>query len=428
MILGLALLIIAVTLYFVFKYINNNSQQKISSDTTHVTDNPVYKQTGDKKPDMKYLLANIERQLDSILFSFGIKKEWIATSRAGAHEKSEKVPPTKSYYKDASWFLKDVIIPKDLSSAEVNLDLSLYTKNSGLVPSATEDIKTKDIEFDISSSDSSAMPMVRIYLNHSDKVTRESGTFSIILNNIGDYKKDEIDKILSTTNEFSFIFPRSFENVELQNKLIQLRKDVIINMTLSAKDNSDADFLTSDEKDLKTKIKSFITDYPSISKVIISRADAAPLPQGMAGKIKEEFLKFNIRAIGDTALIPVVAKSEEDSKDKVSIIISNLKNYAAKFGKGIAVVTLSYDDFIKLYNEILVLKKLGYKFYNLAEYFTKESDKEKKDKLKEEKLTEKKEEKKDTKKNVKVPPQKDDKKKDNIKKDDKKIKLNTNKK
>jgi hypothetical protein len=40
----------------------------------------------------------------------------------------------------------------------------------------------------------------------------------------------------------------------------------------------------------------------------------------------------------------------------------------------------------KLYNEILVMKKLGYKFYNLAEYFTKEADKEKKDKLKRRKI------------------------------------------
>jgi hypothetical protein len=125
--------------------------------------------------------------------------------RRGASQ-SRKQPQSKNYYKDAHWFLKDVMIPKDLTTAEMNLDLSLYANNYRLVPSASEDIKTKDIEFDISDiKDSSAMPLVRIYLNHSDKAIRESGTFSIIINNIGDYKKDEIDKILGTTNEFSFI-------------------------------------------------------------------------------------------------------------------------------------------------------------------------------------------------------------------------------
>lgn len=416
MVLGLGLFIIAVTLFVTFKYLNQKSEQKPDKDTTLVTINPPTGENSDKKPDMKYLLTNIERQIDSILFSFGIKKEWITTLRAGAHSKTDKLPPSKSYYKDAHWFLKDVLIPRDLTTAEMNLDLSLFASNYGLVPAAEEDIKTKDIEFDISSKDSSAIPLVRIYLNHSDKAVRETGTFSIILNNIGDYKKEEIDKILNSTSEFSFIFPRSLENIDLQNKLIQNRKDVIINLTISSKNNSDADFISIDDKDIKTKIKSFIADYPSITRVILSKADAAPLPQGMAGKIKEEFLKFNIKALSDSSLVPVLSKTDEDAKEKPAIIINNLKNYSARFGKGIAIVTLSHDDFNKLYDEILIMKKLGYKFYNLSDYFTKEAEKEKKDKLKEEKQNEKKDDKKDIKKNGKTETKKNDKKTDKTKK------------
>jgi len=75
MILGMLLLIIAVTLYFTFKYFNQKSVLKTNVDTTQVTVNPPNVENSDKKPDMKFMLANIERQVDSILFSFGIKKD-----------------------------------------------------------------------------------------------------------------------------------------------------------------------------------------------------------------------------------------------------------------------------------------------------------------------------------------------------------------
>jgi hypothetical protein len=106
-------------------------------------------------------------------------------------------------------------------------------------------------------------------------------------------------------------------------------------------------FISTDEKDLKARIKIIYYRLSERLKVILSKADAAPLPQGMVNRIREEFLKFNIRAISDSSLIPALSKSEEDSKDKASIIVNNLRNYSARFGKGIMVVTLSYEDFTK---------------------------------------------------------------------------------
>ncbi len=415
---ALILLAVSILLYFIIKPKTPSVNQNTGKDSTSINTD---KTTQTKPADLKYIQANLDKDIDSILSCYGIKKEWITTFAGGQKSTTTKTgaPKSKIDGREAEWFVKDVLIPKDLTSAEVNLDISLFVNNLGLLPAVNEDIKTKDIIIDIRKSNdtSSSAPLSRIYVTHSEKSVRETGTFCIIINNLGDYKKDEIDKILNTTSEFSFTFPRNLENIDLQNKLVQAKKDIIINITLSAKDNSDADFISTDDKDIRQRVKSFTSDFPGITKVLLTKADANPLPPGLMSKVSEEFAKYNIKVIGDSMLVPLLSKAEEDSKEKVNILVGNIKTKAKQTGKGISVINLSYDDFTKFYNEMLILKKLGYKFYNLSDYLGKEADKLKKEKQKDEKVkTDIKDEKDKKDKNTKVPVQKDKPKKTDVKK------------
>lgn len=396
------LLAISISLFFILKSKYPGKDLKTTTDSTITSTANSNEKIQIKQIDIKLFQANLDNDIDSILAAFGIRKDWVSTftpqqkapitkptaptaKTTGPKTTAPKTstPAPKRNPKEAQWFVKDVIIPRDLASAEINLDISLYVAGSGYLPEVNEDIKTKDIIIDIKSiaDSSSTTPLARIYITHSDKISRETGTFCLILSNLGDYKKDEIDKVLGTTSEFTFTFPRSLENIELQNRLVQLKKGIVINLTESAKDNSGADFTTLDDKDIKQKVKSFGVDYPGVTKVLLTKMDAQPLPTGLTGKIIEEYQKYNIRVINDSMLTPLFGKADEDSKDKIKIIINNIKTKAAQTGKGIAILNLNFDDFTKLCSELLTLKKLGYKFYTLTDYLSKEAERKRKEEL-----------------------------------------------
>ncbi len=392
--LALALLAVSVTLFFILKSKYPGIDLKPAVDSISTTSNGVSEKPQIKQVDLKTFKAHLDGDIDSILATFGIKREWIATitpqqkeppGKPTAPNDKSKAPKTKPVPKrnptEAEWFVKDVSIPKDLASAEVNLDISLYVTTSGYIPVVNEDIKTKDIIIDIkkSSDTLSAAPLARVYVTHSDKAVRETGTFCLILSSLGDYKKDEIDNVLSSTNDFTFTFPRNLENIELQNRLVQSKKDLVINLTESGKDNSAADFTTTDDKDIRQKVKSFSVDYPGVTKVILTKIEGPALPQGLTWKITSEFAKYNIRVINDSALTNLLGKADEDSKDKIRIIINNIRTKALQTGKAISILNLSYDDFTKLSDELLTLKKLGYRFYNLTDYLNKEAELKKKE-------------------------------------------------
>jgi hypothetical protein len=104
------------------------------------------------KSEPKDLRESLDYSIDSILYNFGIKKDWITTEK-----KTSK----------AEWFNKSVLIPKDVTSAEVNLDISSYLNEAGLSSKVTEDILSKDITIYISNPDTNCLPI--IHVTHSDK-------------------------------------------------------------------------------------------------------------------------------------------------------------------------------------------------------------------------------------------------------------------
>jgi hypothetical protein len=183
-------------------------------------------------PNLEMLQKSLDGNIDSVLSGFGIKKEWITTLYNTHGEKTT----AKNTTKDAEWFTKSVIIPKDLNSIEVNLDLSGYINSTGLTSSTSEDIISKDITLIVSNPDTvkSKLPLAKINVAHSDKVTRESAMFCFIINGIGDYSLEEIDKLVMNKSEFSYVFPRNLDEIDVQNKLLQHKKDILIIIILTS--------------------------------------------------------------------------------------------------------------------------------------------------------------------------------------------------
>ena len=345
------------------------------------------------------ILANrCNREIDSVLYNFGIKKEWITTA-------SKKVSSS------AKWFVKDVKIPHDLTTAEINLDLSTYVKSIGLKESVREDIRTTAITFIIDApqdtSGENTLPLAIINITPAKDIKRDAGTLVLIINQISNFDKDELENILNISNEFSYIFPRNPEEIELQNKLIQMKKDVLVNLTVGANDNFDADFrIGMEEKDLKQRVKSIASDFPSIKSAILSKISKEVPNDPVFGLIINEFRKNGIYVYRDTILTKLLNSTEEDSDNKVKLIVDRLKEKASHSGNVIAVLNLSNDEFVDFYSKTQNLKKLGFKFYTFSHFIDREQERiEKEKEKKEEELKKQLREKESSKKKTTKPKQ-----------------------
>lgn len=318
----------------------------------------------------------------------------------------------------ALWYTKYVLIPKDVNTTVINLDLTNYFRLLGLSSNVSEDIRTTDITFSVTDADDTSSgadtkPLARIFINHSDKITRESGTFIVILDNIGDYKRNEADDLLSNTSEFTFIFPRSPDDIDVQNKMIQQKKDVILNVTEGKNDNYDADFRIGMElKEIRQKVRSLSADYPSVKTILLTRTDVLSGIDRTMPEIIDELEHYSFRVYTDTSLTKLLSVSDNDSKNKIGIIVSQMKFHASAGKKLMTILNLTYDEFQSFYSEVLTMKKLGYRFYTLSRMNEIELEKQKREKLKQEKADKT----KDTKKEQTPKQKKEQPKKKNAKK------------
>ena len=415
----IALIAVAASL-LISKYILNDpsNENKIT-----ITGNNEEKFTPTSRLEPGELKNVLSTGIDSVLKNFGIKAEWISNN---SDEKTNK-KSGKNENKDAALFTKTVIIPTELTSIEVNADLSSFFKQYGLSSNVSEDIITKDVVISLNESDTSMgkLPLAKINIVHSDKVHRESAIVCVIINNITEYDNEDIDKILMNKSEFSFVFPRNLDEIDLQNKLLHHKKDVIINLTVGGKENYETDFNASmDEKAIRERVKSFSVDFPTVTTVILSKKDSDVNP-AFISSVQNELSNYKIRVINDYELAALFTKAEEETGEKYTIFASNIKTKGSLAKSIVTSVAVNKDDFDKFYDEILKLKKLGYKFYNFAEFSARKDAFEKAEHEKQEKMREEQQKKLAEKKNTE---KKQTEKKQTEKKTDTKKKTDVKKK
>jgi hypothetical protein len=375
-ILAAALIVLSFVTGVFKKSENNTPTEQISHKKTN----------NNTAPNLDILAKRCDEDIDSILFNFGLKKEWIKTIYTQEEEQTSK--QHRQGAPRAGWFVKDVSIPKDLTTAEVNLDLSSYVNYSGLKVTVKEDIRTTAISLTINAPNDTLpniLPLAKINITPTDKIKREPGTLVLIINQTNDFKKETIENILNISNEFSFIFPRNPEEIELQNKLVQMKKDVLINLTIGTAENVDADFrIGMDDKDVKQRVKSIVSDFPSIKSVILSKVNSSVPNDAIFSLASGELRKNGINAYHDTMLTELLSKKEQDSDNKIQLIINRLKEKTAISGKVISILNLSGDEFPDFYNSVQGLKKRGYEFYTLTQYLNREEDRFQKEKREDE--------------------------------------------
>ena len=114
-------LIVVVSALLISKYVLNKDTSSTRNEVPGLTDES--KDNSEvKKVDIEQLKVVLSTGIDSVLRNFGIKNEWITNSNDEKNRKKGSKPQNK----DAELFVKNVLIPNDLTSIEVNADISSY--------------------------------------------------------------------------------------------------------------------------------------------------------------------------------------------------------------------------------------------------------------------------------------------------------------
>jgi hypothetical protein len=339
-----------VLLYF---YLNrtNNDKENLPEQKT------------EKKYSDEELKKIIPNEVDSLLFSFGIKKEWIKDIKVD--KKNEKASPEL-------WFAKDAAIPLDLGTIGVTNSLTNMLHYFGLEGVINEDPKTRNVNADIYFKKDSLKKTVGVLkLTYNDKVKRDASDVCFILNNISDFKSSDLNDVLNSPESFSVVLPLTNDKSDVQSQILNSKKDFLLKFSLGKEDDVEADFKSGQEgsREWRAKIKSISYEFTKTGGIILEN----PVKDfAFEEKIKDEFQKYKMNTYKDTLLMKFASSNIDEKKiyDLFAHIISRTKSgYTNNF----YILNLTPAEFTFLDKEISNLKKRGYKFYSFKDMMRKMS-------------------------------------------------------
>lgn len=319
-------------------------------------------------------------KVDSIASLFGIKKEWISDANKVEVVKpvkgktDKKTDPktdkkTKPVVNDALWFAKNIIIPKDVSTAEVNLEIKSSLFEYDFDCKANEDPKSGNLMINIfNKKDSSSKTLAYVNLEFSDKIRRDAADVCLIINNVENIPLPQLEKMLLLPDKFSVVLPDMVSRIDAQTVVMDTKRDYVLFLDIGTEDDLLSEFKKEmSQKEWKSKVRSTCYEYDKASAVIILNPKKI---HPMETDLLMEFSKYNLKAYKDTILIKFA--SEEKSEKKVNAFFGDVLNRSQKGAKSmIYLVDFNNDDINYFRNESYKLKRKGFKFYNFTDIMKK---------------------------------------------------------
>jgi len=296
----------------------------------------------------------IAHDIDSILFSFGISKEWI----------KEITFKGKDVKNSNEQFLisKEVKIPIDLLTIDLNYEITDYLRSNNFRNKVTEDPKTKNIVINIiSAADSAGKEAGILKFNYDDSVKRKTADICLVLDSIDEYSLSDLESMLNSTQEYSVILPLRNDKADYQSKIIELKKDYLMKFSVGTEDDIDADFkIDMKESTLKSRIRSLSINFPDVTGIILTGNSGN---QEFYKTVKEEFIKNNLMVYSDSMF-----SSYRDGDSKVTNLFEDIIS-ETKNGKNFLFYDVNFnpDEFDAFDKAVYSLKKSGYRFFNFKE-------------------------------------------------------------
>lgn len=312
------------------------------------------------------LKIKMPNEIDTILFTFGIRKEWI--NDAPAKNKSEA-------QNEALWFNKEVLIPYDLPLSSVNYELKGFLKSVGFAETVTENPRSKNLSIDIyHSNDTTHKSLAKLSLLYSDKVNRNAADVAIILNNIEKLSPADFEKIVTSPEKFSVVLPVNFENADIQSQVLDAGRDYVLIYDVGNQDIPESDFRNDmSEKQWKGKIRSVTIEYPNTSGIFLNNISK---DINFKNDLSSHFNKYTKVLYEDSVFVKFATQEAEEKKiyDLFSKIFTNT-NRGVK--SQVYLVDFDMNDFNNYTKEVNNLRKRGYRFVTFKEIMRQKDTKRK---------------------------------------------------
>lgn len=345
--------VLAITGIILFIVSGNVTKQDVTATTEEVKT---------KNYTAEELKIKMPNEIDTILFTFGIMKEWINDN------------PAKNK-NDVLWFNKEVLVPYDLPLASVNYELKSFLKSVDFAETVTEDPRTKNLSIDIyHSADSAKKPLGKLSLLYSDKINRIASDVAIILNNVDNLSASDFEKIVSSPEKFTVVLPVNFENADIQSQILETGRDYILIYDVGNQDIPEADFRNDmSEKQWKGKVRSVTIEYPNTSGIFLNNISK---DINFKQDLSAHFNKYSKVLYEDTVLIKFATKETEERKiyDLFSQIFTNTNRGVRSQAY---LVDFDMNDFNNYIREVNNLRKRGYRFLTFKEIMKQKDSKQK---------------------------------------------------
>jgi hypothetical protein len=337
---------------------------------------------------------NVPVEIDSILFQFGIKSEWIKNiSSVPPVEKSQKEKPQKEKPKKQErqskqttkqqtvtedlLFSKEVTIPKDIPFAEINLEILKLLNGYGLSSVSFEDPKTFNQLFNVYRlQDSSKKAIAKINFLYSDKIKRESADICIVLDNLENFSHSQLEKLLASNEKFSVMLPDDINKIDLQTMVMESRADYLVKADIGLQDDIASEFRSDmKEKEWRVKVRSICYEFDKSAGIILRN----PKKQHkMEMELLDEFSKYPVKAYRDTIFSRYFSTEKPQKKisDLFGMILSKARNGITS---QVYVVNFSDEDFQRYLSDLHVIKKRGYKFFTFSDFMKRRGKLEQKE-------------------------------------------------
>jgi len=373
-----ALLISVLTLLFF--YIKAKGKEEVKTDIATA-------------PPQKTLSADelkkiLPEQADSIMYLFGIKKEWIrdagkreekSITPAAGKDKKQKVkkeqkPGKTTPVPDNLWFSKEVSVPRDLSIAEVNLELAKYFSELDFSCNGIEDPKAGGVLLNIShTKDSSKKTLANINFIINDKIKRDAADVCLILNKVEDMTIPELEKVLGSTEKFTVVLPEHINKIDAQTVVLDSKKDYLVFADIGNDDDIGAEFKTDmSEKEWKSKVRTLCYEYDKAGGVIIlNPRKHFKYETDLFG----EFSRYNLKAFKDSVLIRF--NSDEKGGKKATALFNDINTRTMKGNRSlIYLINFPADEFKAFFDEAAKLKRKGYRFFTFSDILKRRQKRE----------------------------------------------------
>lgn len=317
-----------------------------------------------RKSDFKDEITEIrfiEGQIDSVLFGFGIKKDWIlAPSKQSPKEKTKKQNSSTVRHEGN----KIVSLPKDVPIPEIIADINFNLQIEDISLTATEDYESGNTILSISGLKS---PYI-VNLCYDDKLKRDDDKICVVLNKLNDYKSEDAPKVLDALYSYSVVMPLTLDRVDLQAAIIDSKRDYIIYPEIGRAEDYESDIRK--DKDWISKVYNLCTDYDKNKAIVLSNPHNAI-------DFEKDFIAELSKCRGYIYRDTIFSKvAETKSKDKKISAILNELILSSKNRSSNTMVYLikvppeEFDEFIKI---VASLEKAGIRFVTFSQFMKKQN-------------------------------------------------------